>query len=167
MNPKERRRWPRGACEVPIKYCLGSRRFHDGTMMNNSKDGLCFVGQKPLKEGDVFHVLIDWSGPDFVHPCGLNFCDTTVKWCLPKPALDETRFGVGVQVHGWRASLDGREMIKIFHRCDVCELPTPCDDIVATDGPLYLCPKCIKRLHDMPECGLKASVQRFLLGNVL
>lgn len=170
MNPTDRRRWPRTTCEMPVMYCLGPKeQFYPATLHNSSIDGLYFVGNDAIDDGDGCQILIEKNLEALSCPPDFKLCYATVKRCSPLVEAIEgsRRFGIGVQLDGWCRSLESSEIQKIFCRCDACEDEVVSCDIRKIDGPLFLCPNCHRRLQAIPDGPLKESYLRCLLGNVI
>jgi hypothetical protein len=168
MNPTDRRRWPRTTCEMPVMYCIGRKeQFYPATIHNSSIDGLYFVGNNAIEDGNACRVLIEKNAEALSCPSDLKLCSATVKRCTLLPTTPQPAFGIGVQLDGWCRSMESSEIQKIFCRCDACEAEIISCDIRKMDGPLFLCPNCHRRLQEIPDGPLKESYLRCLLGNVI
>jgi hypothetical protein len=168
MNPTDRRRWPRTTCEMPVMYGLGSKeQFYPATLHNSSIDGMYFVGNNAIDDGDGCQILIEKNSEALSCPPDFKLCYATVKRCALLPTTSHSAFGIGVQLDGWCRSLESAEIQKILCRCDACEEEVISCDICKIDGPLFLCPNCHRRLQEIPDGPLKESYLRCLLGNVI
>ncbi|MFZ0241681.1 MAG: hypothetical protein WAL90_08545 [Desulfobacterales bacterium] len=168
MNPTDKRRWPRADFEMPVMYCLGNKEpFYAATTRNNSVDGLHFVGDAAMQDGESCHILIEKDLETLSCPPDFKLCNATVKWCSPLPSGARPAFAIGVQLDGWCRSLDSSEIQRIFYPCDACGETIISCDICKIDGPIYLCSKCHDRLKETPNGPLKESYLRCLCGNVI
>ena len=115
MNPTDRRRWPRTACEMSVLYCLDRKeQFYTATIHNSSIDGLYLVGDNAIDDGDACQILIEKSSEALSCPPDFKLCYATVKRCSPVAEAIEGKFGIGVQLDGWCRSLESSELHKIF-----------------------------------------------------
>jgi hypothetical protein len=168
MNPTDRRRWPRTACDMSVMYGLGCKeQFYSATIHNSSIDGLYLVGDKAIDDGDACRIIIEKSSEALSCPPDFKLCYATVRRCTPLPRTSQPVFGMGVQLDGWCRSLESSEIQKIFFHCDACEEKIISCDICKIDGPLFLCSNCYRRLQEIPDGPLKESFLRCLLGNVI
>ena len=115
MNPTDRRRWPRTACEMPVMYCLDRKeQFYTATIHNSSIDGLYLVGDNAIGDGDACQILIEKSSEALSCPPDFKLCYATVKRCNPLPMASQIAFGIGVQLDGWCRSRKAPSFIKFY-----------------------------------------------------
>ena len=80
MNPTDRRTWPRTTCQMPVMYGLGSKeQFYPATLHNSSIDGLYFVGNNAIGDGDGCQILIEKNSEALSCPPDFKLCYATVK----------------------------------------------------------------------------------------
>jgi hypothetical protein len=153
---------------MSVMYGSGSKEpFYSATIHNSSIDGLYLVGDNAIDDGNACRIIIEKSSEALSCPPDFKLCHATVKRCIPLPRTPQPAFGIGVQLDGWCRSLENAEIQKIFFHCDACEEEIISCDICKIDGPLFLCPKCHRRLQEIPDGPLKESFLRCLLGNVI
>ena len=151
--------------KVPILYAKDlDDSYHQAMLHNISMNGMYLVSNQMLFHGEYFFIKIKEFFPGFESLKPYDAFTAQVKWCRKKDA--DSGYKVGVK---WidKAKIVKKEAVDTSNfRCELCT-NCPIKEIVKTDEQLYLCLNCFTFVSQLPGKTLKATLNRFMVGNVI
>ena len=156
MNTIPKRAFTRNTCQAHILYSEygNTKESFEAEMYNTCEGGMYFEANKALQPGSDICIKVSNYSPESHGLEAIDGYRAEVMWCRKVHKEDAYAcYGVGVRF--------------MINTCSHCGEKVAYSDIHKTDSFLFLCSKCLKHLHTIPDGQLKESIEKFLLGNVV
>lgn len=155
MSTIPKRAFNRNNCQARILYSeYGNRNeFFEAEMYNSGEGGMYFEANDALKPGSDICIKLGNYSPEYHGLEAIDGYRAEVMWCRKVAKEEGACYGVGVRF--------------MVNTCSHCGEKVAYSDIHKTDSFLFLCSRCMKHLHTLPNGHLKDSIEKFLIGNVV
>lgn len=157
MSTIPKRAFSRQTCQARITYSEygNSEALFEAEMYNTCEGGMYFEANDALQPGADICIKLDNYSPEMHGLEAIDGYRAEVMWCrkIHKEEDACACYGVGVRF--------------MINTCSHCGEKVAYGDIHKTDSFLFLCSRCLKHLHTIPDGQLKDSIEKFLLGNVV
>ncbi len=168
MIPYTKRNYSRNNYKAHILYSdYATDNYIDAEMLNYSLGGMYFEASQESQPGSDICVKMVKYSPDTLGPEAYKAYRAKIKWCKKKHKKSASRYGLGVQYIDKSHIIFTGRASTISCSCDLCGDSKPSRDIYKEDDGIYLCHNCYKHISTLPDGRIKASIKRFLVGNIV
>ncbi len=163
-----RRVFTRNNFRAPILNTISdSSKYHDAKMRNFSYGGMYFESRHPhALDSKVRIVMVNYTPGAFDHEAYKYYLGR-IRWRREVSRADVRWCGVGVEFLERGHEIFGEETMEANVSCDLCGMLAPSGEIRQTDELASLCPACFKHMAKITNKNIKASIERFVMGNVV
>ncbi len=163
-----RRAFVRNNFRAPILNTLpDSSNYHEAKMYNFSHGGMYFESRRPHALGSrVRIIMVNYTPGAFDHE-GYKYYMGRIRWLREASGSDARLYGAGVEFLERGHEAFEEEPMEARVSCDLCGILTPSGEIRRTEELPSLCPACFKHMAKITNKNIKASIERFVSGNVL
>ncbi len=144
-----------------------SSKYHDAKMYNFSYGGMYFESRIPhAVDSKVRIAMVNYTPGAFDHEAYKYYLGK-IRWRREISRADSIWCGVGVEILARGHENCMEEAMEISVSCDLCGKLTPSGEIRRTGELSSLCPACFKHMAKITNKNIKASIERFVMGNVI
>jgi hypothetical protein len=140
-----------------------SNRYENARLVNVSEEGLRFVSEKPLAPEACLQIRVSDALPGAIRLHANTAYPANVRWCRQLHRPQTSTYDIGVRIE-----VKTDSWTTVYKQtCDLCGTPISAADICIIEDQICLCRECHGHLQRLPDGLARASITRFLMGNVV